>query len=145
MEAGLKEGKKIDFLMRFDRAQQNSTIRFMIPAPVWKLMRFLNVGAERQLREDAAELRKYVIDIVRKRKASGEFELKDDLLSMYVRTAIASRKGYMMDEAYLFDAILNFMIAGKSTRHDQVQMYNMGIATETNTLLSKEGSDPLAK
>lgn len=112
MDEGMKHGKKIDFLIRFDRTQQNSTIRFMIPNPIWKTMRFLNIGSERVLREDAAELTKYVMDIIRKRKASGEFQMSDDLLSMYVRTAQASGKKYMMDDNYLFDAILNFMVAG---------------------------------
>ena len=115
MEAGLIEGKKIDFLTRFDRVQQSSSIRFILPRPVWRLMRYLNIGSQGVLREDWLELNKYVKNIIEARTKCGDFELKDDLLSMYVRTAKSSGKNYMMEESYLIDAIFNFMIAGRDT------------------------------
>jgi cytochrome P450 len=115
LEAALKEGKKIDFLVRFDRVQQGSVLRFALPGPIWRTMRFLNIGFERVLREDSAVLIDYVNKVVTTKKESGAFEKQDDLLSMYVRTAKASGKSYMMDDRYLIDAILNFMIAGRDT------------------------------
>lgn len=114
MDAGLIEGKKIDFLVRFDRVQQNSVQRFILPDPVWRIMRYLNIGHQRELREDAKALTEYVANIVSKRRESGEAETADDLLSMYIRTAKSSGKKYMMDDKYLIDAVLNFMIAGRS-------------------------------
>ena len=78
-------------------------------------MRFLNLGSERVLREDAVEINKYVLNIIHKRKQGGDFENSDDLLSMYVKTGKASGKNYMMEDGYLLDAILNFMIAGRDT------------------------------
>jgi len=56
----------------------------------------------------------YVVKIVQERKQSN-YEEKDDLLSLYVKTAIANKKSYMMEEGYLVDTILNFMIAGRDT------------------------------
>lgn len=108
----MKEGRKIDFLVRFDRAQQYSAQRFIYPAPVWKMMRFFNIGWERVLREDASALNKYVRDILRKRRASGELDRSDDLLALYVRMGKASGRSYMLEEEYLVDAVMNFMLAG---------------------------------
>ena len=112
MEAGFNEGRKIDFLMQFDRVQQFSTLRFILPSVIWKVMRFLNIGTERVLREDAVALTKYVKDIIHRRRATGELDQADDLLAMYVRTGKNTGKQYMIEDDYLVDAILNFMIAG---------------------------------
>ena len=113
MDAGIVQGKKIDFLVRFDRVQQNSVLRFILPNVIWRFMRYLNIGSERVLREDAVELNKYVTNIIHKRRANGELDNADDLLAMYVRTAKNSGKAYMMEDDYLTDAILNFMVAGE--------------------------------
>ena len=115
MEAGLLRGQKIDFLVRFDRVQQLSSLRFIIPNFIWKTMRFLNIGHERVLREDAVFLTDYVKNIINSRRAKGDFETADDLLAMYVRTGKSTGKAYMLEEGYLVDAILNFMIAGRDT------------------------------
>lgn len=115
LEAGLERGEKIDFLVRFDRAQQNCGLRFLFPRPMWQLMRFLNIGTERVLREDCYKLNEYVTNIIHDRYKSGDFEMNDDLLSMYVKTGKSSGKDYMMNTDYLVDAVLNFMIAGRDT------------------------------
>jgi hypothetical protein len=90
MEAGLVENRKIDFLVRFDRAQQYSALRFVLPAPVWKTLRYLNIGSEKVLREDATELRNYVGKIVKEHKSEG-----DNLLSLYLKTGEQTGKAYM--------------------------------------------------
>jgi cytochrome P450 len=113
MDSGITEGKKIEFLVQFDRVQQLSTMRFIFPPVIWKTLRFFNMGWERVLREDAIGLSNYVRNIIHKRRATGDFETADDLLAMYVRTGRNSGKAYMTDDDYLVDAILNFMIAGK--------------------------------
>jgi len=114
LEEGL-EGRKIDFLVRFDRIQQMSVLRIILPGPVWKAMRYFNVGSERKIREDATEISRYVTKIVVDRRNSKEVESKEDLLSMYIKTARATGKKYLEEDAYLHDAILNFMVAGRDT------------------------------
>jgi len=114
LEPGMR-GVKIDFLVQFDRLQQLTTLRVVIPAPVWKTMRWLNVGTERTIREDAAAISAYVKNIIGERRASGAWAENDDLLSMYIQTARASGKEYIEEDDYLTDAILNFMIAGRDT------------------------------
>jgi cytochrome P450 len=126
-------GKKVDFLVRFDRVQQISTLRFILPSPIWKTMRWLNIGPERQIREDAVEIRTYVKNVVDQRKAQldnvvvstggdttavniNSNNVKgDDLLSLYIKTAKVMKKAYMENDDYLNDAVLNFMIAGRDT------------------------------
>ncbi|KAH9255484.1 hypothetical protein BASA81_006300 [Batrachochytrium salamandrivorans] len=110
LESGLANGKKIDFLLQFDRAQQYSALRFVFPTPVWKLLRYLNVGSERQLRKDGENLRQYVGNIVRNHQ-DGD----DNMLSLYIRTGKQTGKKFMLEEDYLVDTILNFMIAGRDT------------------------------
>lgn len=75
-------------------------------------MRFLNIGYERVLREDAAALSQYVRKILHERRANGELDNADDLLALYVRTGKTSGRSYMLDEDYLVDAVLNIMLAG---------------------------------
>lgn len=108
-------GEKIDFLVRFDRLQLNCTLRSILPPFVWKTLRYLNVGFERQIREDARETSRYVRKIIADRRASANVEEREDLLSLYIKTARATGKTYMEEEAYLEDAILNAMVAGKDT------------------------------
>jgi len=114
LEPGMR-GVKIDFLVQFDRLQSLCALRFLIPAPVWKTMRWLNVGSERTIRQDAAAISAYVKNIIGERRASGAWAENDDLLSMYIQTARASGKEYIEEDDYLMDAILNFMIAGRDT------------------------------
>jgi cytochrome P450 len=115
LEAWLLENRKIDFLVRFDRSQRYSFLRFLLPRWLWTTMRFLNVGTERTLHKDAVELSNYIQNILDDHRTSGAFETQDDLISLYYRTGKASRKTYMMEDAYLKDAIMSFMIAGRDT------------------------------
>lgn len=114
LEAGFR-GKKIDFLVQFDRIQQNSIMRFILPKPIWTFLSYFDLGFERQIRIDGDNLRSYVRNIIQKRRAEGDFENKDDLLAMYVRTARSTGKKYMEEDDYLIDCVLNFVIAGRDT------------------------------
>jgi len=115
MESCLFNGEKMDVLAQFDRAQQICFMRVVLPRPVWRLMRFLNIGSERQLKEDTAALTKYVLNIIRKRRENGDLDSSNDLLSQYVQTGKALGKKYMLEDDYLRDAVLNFMVAGRDT------------------------------
>ena len=131
LEASLRDGVKVDFLVRFDRVQQHSGLRLAFPEGVWRTLRWLNVGPERQMREDSTKVRAYVQRIVEEKKralvssssssssSSGadgsESASGDDLLTLYIKTAKAMHKPHMMDDDYLNDATLNFMVAGRDT------------------------------
>jgi len=127
LEAALIHQEKIDFLVRFDRAQNLCFNRLVLPQVVWKLLRYLNVWYERQLSEDSAELRAYVLRIIQERKrkmqeesaaiaAARESDDKyGDILSMYMKAAQDSKKPYLAEDDYLQDVVLNFMVAGRDT------------------------------
>ena len=115
LEAGLVKGEKLEFLASFDRAQRTCTMRSLLPRPAWRVLRFFNIGFERVLRKDIAKVNDYVRRIIDQRYKSGVFKLRDDLISMYVKTSKASGKDYMANTDYLVDAVLNFMIAGRDT------------------------------
>jgi cytochrome P450 len=121
MKEYMNTGKKVDFLVRFDRVQQTCMLRVVLPEPIWKTMRWLNIGPERQIREDAVEIRNYVQKIVDERRSELNNNMNktgtggEDLLAMYIKTAKTSGKTYMDDNDYLNDCVLNFMIAGRDT------------------------------
>jgi len=124
VESVLNHGKRIDFLVRFDRVQQNITLRFYMPAPVWRFLRLINVGFESEIAEDSKKLREYVQQIIDKRKAeladassSSHASSKSDLLSLYIDTANKhpADKAHLKNDDYLSDMILNFQIAGRDT------------------------------
>lgn len=119
LEAALIRDEKIDFLVRFDRAQNLCLNRLIIPIFVWKTLRYLNLWYERQLSEDSRELRAYVQKIIQERKKNissfSNDEKYRDILSMYMKAARDSKKPYLADDGYLQDVVLNFMVAGRDT------------------------------
>jgi len=109
------QGKRLEYLAQFDRVQQNITNRFLGPAFVFKLLRFLNLGAEQFIAEDCSKLREYVQEIIEKRKRETK-EGRYDLLSLYIDAAEKStEQAHLKDDDYLSDMIINFQIAGRDT------------------------------
>lgn len=136
LEASLVQNKRIDFLVRFDRLQQNLTNRFLMPAPVWQLLRKLNLFYEALVEEDAREVRAYVSRIVEVRKNDPTSGDKGDLLSLYIDTANRhADKVHLKDKDYLSDMVLNFAVAGRDTTS----------CTLTNLLLELANDEILAK
>ena len=119
LEAALIRNEKIDFLIRFDRAQKYCFSRLIVPSSIWKLMRYLNIGYERQISEDSRELRAYVQKIIHERKQQFNVGNDDsdyrDILSQYMSAARDLHKPYLADDGYLQDVVLNFMVAGRDT------------------------------
>jgi len=95
------QGKRLEYLAQFDRVQQNITNRFLGPAFVFKLLRFLNLGAEQFIAEDCSKLREYVQEIIEKRKRETK-EGRYDLLSLYIDAAEKStEQAHLKDDDYL--------------------------------------------
>ena len=116
LEASLLHNERIDFLVRFDRLQQNLTNRFMMPGPVWQFLRKMRWSFEGTVESDAKELRAYVQRIIDARKVDPNAASRGDLLSLYIDTANKSAdKSHLKNDDYLSDMILNFAIAGRDT------------------------------
>ncbi|KAJ6851238.1 cytochrome P450 704C1-like isoform X1 [Iris pallida] len=82
----------------------------------WDLKRYLNIGQEAQLKKNIRVIDDFVFRLIRHKrelmKCSQEYG-KEDILSRFI---IASEKDpEAMNDRYLRDIILNFLIAGKDT------------------------------
>lgn len=102
------------FIKAFD--DSNALIYWRYVDPLWKLKRFLNVGCEATLRNNIKLINDFVLNLIIKRREELEKNQhcneKEDILSRFL---IESKKDPRMDDRYLMDIILNFMIAGKDT------------------------------
>ncbi|GLT51899.1 hypothetical protein SLA2020_252730 [Shorea laevis] len=103
------------FMKAFD--DSNELVYWRFADPFWKLKRFLNVDSEASLKKNIEIIDNFVHNLIStKRKLSSvqrDQNVKEDILSRFL---VESEKNpEMMDDKYLRDIILNFMIAGKDT------------------------------
>ncbi|KAI3693317.1 hypothetical protein L6452_33152 [Arctium lappa] len=112
LEGSSEEGGA--FIKAFD--DSNALIYWRYVDPLWKIKRFLNVGCEAALRNNIKLINDFVFNLISKRREQLEKNQhcneKEDILSRFL---IESKKDPRMDDRYLMDIILNFMIAGKDT------------------------------
>ncbi|KAJ7563655.1 hypothetical protein O6H91_03G119000 [Diphasiastrum complanatum] len=108
----------IPFGIAFDSANVNTVNRQV--SLFWKMMRFWDIGSEKQMRKNLETLDSFIYSIIKKRKAeietavnSGKEHVKEDLLSRFMTYRSADGEGY--SDKDLRDAIMNFMVAGRDT------------------------------
>ncbi|XP_062154847.1 cytochrome P450 704C1-like [Alnus glutinosa] len=113
LEGSRKEGSA--FMKAFD--DSNALVYWRYVDPFWKLKRFLNIGSEAVLKKNIKIIDDFVHGLIRtKRKLLAmqqECNDKEDILSRFL--VESTRNPEKMDDQYLRDIILNFMIAGKDT------------------------------
>ncbi|KAG7992759.1 hypothetical protein I3843_02G143400 [Carya illinoinensis] len=113
LEGPSKEG--IAFMKAFD--DSNALVYWRYVDPFWKLKRFLNVGCEAVLKKNIKIINDFVHEVIRtKRKllaVQRDCDEKEDILSRFL--VESTRHPEIMNDQYLRDIILNFMIAGKDT------------------------------
>nr|QWK52441.1 cytochrome P450 704A2-2 [Isatis tinctoria] len=108
-----KEGEA--FMEAFDESNVATSSRFI--DPLWKLKWFLNVGSQSRLKKSIVTIDKFVYRLITtKRKELAKDQntaVREDILSRFL---VESEKDpENMNDKYLRDIILNFMIAGKDT------------------------------
>lgn len=96
----------------------NAFIYWRYVDPFWKIKRFLNLGSEASLKKNIRIIDSFVHNLIStKRKllsVQRDLNAKEDILSRF--SFMESEKDTeMMNDKYLRDIILNFMIAGKDT------------------------------
>ncbi|CAN1775026.1 Cytochrome P450 704C1 [Linum perenne] len=108
-----KEG--IDFMKAFDEANALTYWRYV--DPFWRLKRLFNFGTEASLKRNVHIIDSFVTNVIStKRMIVAEHRLcneKKDILSRFL--AESQKDPEKMNDQYLRDIILNFMIAGKDT------------------------------
>jgi len=114
------------FLSSFDRAQQIIMYRFIFPPLTWEVMRFFQIGTERDTNEHFGRLDTYTRGVVKQLRencergndktsgvAWGDLEAKKSFVGLFL--ADAENRGESVSEDYLRDLVLNFLIAGRDT------------------------------
>ncbi|XP_002964775.2 cytochrome P450 94A2 [Selaginella moellendorffii] len=101
---------EVKFAQAFDKATTLSTLRFQKIHPlVWKLMRALNVGPERELKEVLDVVNEFAVSVVQKRREE-KGRVNQDLLSRFIGLDSTS-----FSDEFLRDIIISFVLAGKDT------------------------------
>ncbi|KAJ0110485.1 hypothetical protein Patl1_00301 [Pistacia atlantica] len=85
--------------------------------PFWKLKRYINIGSEASLKKNIKLIDGFVQKLISTKRnllaAQQDYNQKEDILSRFL---VASQEDPVkMNDEYLRDIILNFMIAGKDT------------------------------
>ncbi|CAB4269791.1 unnamed protein product [Prunus armeniaca] len=113
LEGSSKEGTA--FMKAFDESTALSYFRYV--DPFWKLKRFLNLGSEASLKKYIKVIDDFVHQVIRSKRKLLEEQKdvndKDDILSRFLLES--EKDPEEMNDKYLRDIILNFMIAGKDT------------------------------
>ncbi|KAL7203645.1 hypothetical protein ACSBR2_016834 [Camellia fascicularis] len=113
LEGSSKEGS--DFIKAFD--DSNALVYWRYVDPFWKLKKFLNIGSEASLQKNVKLINNFTHNLIRTKRKQLEMQQdcngKEDILSRFLVESKKDPKG--MNDQYLRDIILNFMIAGKDT------------------------------
>lgn len=104
-----------EFIKAFD--DSNELVYWRYVDPLWKLKRYLNIGWEATLKKNIKFIHNFVDRVITtKREQMGNEQndnVKKDLLSRFL---VESKKDpETMNNQYLRDIILSFMVAGKDT------------------------------
>ncbi|XP_020597511.1 cytochrome P450 86B1, partial [Phalaenopsis equestris] len=100
---------EVPFAKAFEEATRFTLFRFLVPPPVWKIMKVLDVGTERRLRIAIRSVHEFAEKTVRDRKADLSFNERSDLLSRL----ISSEQGF--SDKFLKDFCISFILAGRDT------------------------------
>ncbi|XP_004306891.1 PREDICTED: cytochrome P450 704C1-like [Fragaria vesca subsp. vesca] len=113
LEGLSKEG--IDFMKAFDESTALTYWRYV--DPFWQLKRFLNIGCEASLRKHVKVIHDFVHQQIKRKREllalKKDGNDKEDILSRFLLES--EKDPEEMNDKYLSDIILNFMIAGKDT------------------------------
>lgn len=125
---GLESDGESEFMDAFERASRRVVQRFQQPMVVWKLLRWLNVGAERQHAKDMELLNEFVYTVIarsvqEKTKATADVSScpvhsKKNLISLFLdKAGVVYSDGHQapMDPRLIRDMTLNFLFAGRDT------------------------------
>ncbi|XP_062233705.1 cytochrome P450 704C1-like isoform X2 [Phragmites australis] len=105
----------IQFSEAFDEA--NYLVYHRYVDIFWQLKRFLNIGSEAKLKRSIQTIDNFVMQLIHQKreqmKNRRDYKSEEDILSRFI---LASEKDpETMNDRYLRDIVLNFLIAGKDT------------------------------
>lgn len=109
---------EIPFAKAFEDATEATVLRFVTPMWVWKTMRWLNLGMERNMRNSIKKVDEFAENVIKTRKKElslqGDMENKrSDLLTIFM--GLKDEKGGAYSDKFLRDICVNFILAGRDT------------------------------
>lgn len=117
---GLESKEEPPFMAAFDTAQHVTLLRFLLPMWVWKLQRWLNVGAEKQLSDSVRVINDTVYGIIdkalhqrAKTTNQKEGDKKTTIISLFMDHMC--KDDGEIDPVYLRDIVVSFLIAGRDS------------------------------
>eukprot|EP01018_Ginkgo_biloba_P008128 Gb_27408 [translate_table: standard] len=117
LAVGLPE---VPFAKAFDEAIEACVYRLILPPPMWKLMRYFNMGMERKHRRALRIIHEFASEIVESRKTEincGANNMNDnqrfDVLSTFIK--LEADKGRPPSDKFLRDLCLSVILAGRDT------------------------------
>ncbi|KAE8647857.1 hypothetical protein Csa_000557 [Cucumis sativus] len=113
----LAQRRENSFAMAFDQATEATLCRFILPAFVWRLKKWLRLGMEVTLTQSLNHTNQYLTNIIntRKHELSNQHQVNsnqtphDDLLSRFMK----KKESY--SDTFLQHVALNFILAGRDT------------------------------
>ena len=115
-----EKGEKSAFQVAFDDVQLRSGQRLPKPPTVREWDRCLQRGTETTMPKSLQILDDYLYSIVRERKAAFEQnpnvdDQPKDILGLYMAFAVKQNREDLLEDKYIRDVIVNFMVAGRDT------------------------------
>lgn len=113
--------RNISFVRAFDHAVEVCSDRFMSPlAAFWKMKRLINIGSEKQYKNDIKLINDYAMDIIRSKertylnKKGNEPQKNQYLLSRFI-DSVSNLGFHDQDEKrkFLRDIVISFIFAGR--------------------------------
>eukprot|EP00929_Paragymnodinium_shiwhaense_P000804 TRINITY_DN101006_c0_g1_i1.p1 TRINITY_DN101006_c0_g1~~TRINITY_DN101006_c0_g1_i1.p1 ORF type:complete len:508 (+),score=87.85 TRINITY_DN101006_c0_g1_i1:140-1663(+) len=99
------------FLSSFDRAQQLCFMRFV--QPWWWFQKLLGLGGEKEATYHFKALSEYADTVVQDLKSDLDGEKGDSFVGLFMKDA--AKNNEKIDDAFMRDMVLNFLIAGRDT------------------------------
>lgn len=109
---------EIPFAKAFEDATEATVLRFVTPTVVWKTMRYLDIGAERNLKRSIHGVDEFADEVIRTRKKELSVQndgnkARSDLLTVFM--GLKDDGGQPYSDKFLRDICVNFILAGRDT------------------------------
>ncbi|KAG6435692.1 hypothetical protein SASPL_100567 [Salvia splendens] len=128
-----------EFIKAFDDSNELVYRRYV--DPIWKIKRYLNICGEATLKKNIGLIHSFVDRVIRTKREQMEKEQNDDLLSRFL---VESKKDpETMNNQYLRDIILSFMVAGKDTTANALSWFLYMLCK--NTLIQEKIAQEVRK
>lgn len=106
---------EIPFAKAFEEATEYSLFRFLVPPFWWRMLRRLDLGIERRLKEAVKVVHEFADQTVKNRKVDANKGHHNDLLSRLVDLKQNGRTGSAFSDRFLSDFCISFILAGRDT------------------------------